>query len=69
MPAFVAHIHIADVVRDRLKAIATKEDPPGILARFVTQVLDVYPEYMHLGAIGPDLPYYGGGIKQVTISP
>jgi hypothetical protein len=65
MPAFVAHIHIADVVHERLKAIATKEDPLGILARFVTQVLDVYPEYMHLGANGPDLPYYGGGIKSI----
>jgi len=65
MPAFVAHIHIADTVRDRLRTIANKEDPLGLLARFVTQALDAHPEYMHLGAIGPDLPYYGGGIKSI----
>jgi len=65
MPAFVAHIHIADTVRERLRVIANADNPLGMLANFVTQVLDVYPDYMHLGAIGPDLPYYGGGIKSI----
>jgi len=65
MPAFIAHIHITDAVRERLRAIATKENPKGVLANFVTDVFDAYPDYMHLGAIGPDLPYYGGGIKSI----
>lgn len=52
MSAPIAHMLIAKRVRERLK-----EAPETV--GFATTVLDAHPEYMALGSLGPDLPYFG----------
>jgi hypothetical protein len=52
MSAPIAHMLIAKRVRERLKV-----DPDA--AEFATKVLDAHSQYMALGSLGPDLPYFG----------
>ena len=52
MSAPIAHMLIAKRVRERLKAIPDT-------ATFATNVLDAHSQYMALGSLGPDLPYFG----------
>jgi hypothetical protein len=64
MPAFIAHMLIADAVRERLRATSSANEAENQLTTFCN-ILDKYSAYMRLGAIGPDLPYYGS-IKSVV---
>ena len=58
MPGFIAHMLISDDARERLRNAPRAEDPAGQLQSFVRDVLDKHCNYMRLGALGPDLPYY-----------
>ena len=52
MPAFIVHMLISRRVRDTLR-----RDPE--MQGFVNDVLEKQANYMELGSLGPDLPYYG----------
>lgn len=54
MPASLAHMLIAQRVRDRLL-----KDSDTQVAEFAADVLKKHPQYMELGSLGPDLPYFG----------
>lgn len=54
MPASLAHMLIAQRVRNRLL-----QDGDVQVAEFVADVLAKHPQYMELGSLGPDLPYFG----------
>ncbi len=58
MPAFIAHIFIADTVCEKIGELS-KNTSDKLLTDFVKRVLDEHRAYVRLGAIGPDLPYYG----------
>jgi hypothetical protein len=51
MPASITHMLISRRVRDRLRQMPE-------LANFVNAVLDKHSQYMELGSLGPDLPYF-----------
>jgi len=54
MPASLAHMMIARRVRDHLL-----KDNDAQVAEFAADVLKKHPQYMELGSLGPDLPYFG----------
>jgi hypothetical protein len=54
MPAPITHMLIAEQAKDRLLADGDPE-----VAKFAADVLDKHPQYMKLGSLGPDLPYFG----------
>jgi len=53
MPASIAHMLIAAQARNKLLT-----DNDQDVVKFATDVLDKHPEYMSLGSLGPDLPYF-----------
>ena len=54
MPAPITHMFVAQSAKDRLLA----DGDPEII-KFAADVLDRHPHYLRLGALGPDLPYFG----------
>ena len=54
MPASIAHMLIAEQARDRLLTDSDQE-----IVKFAKNVLGKHPQYMRLGSLGPDLPYFG----------
>lgn len=52
MSAPIAHMLIAERVRERLLADSSTTE-------FAKSVLDAHSQYMALGSLGPDLPYFG----------
>lgn len=54
MPAFMTHMYIARQVREVLRR-EVDDNTKALLAN----VLDKYPNYMAIGSLGPDLPYFG----------
>jgi len=54
MPASLAHMLIAQRVRNRLL-----KDNDAQVAEFAADVLAKHPKYMELGSLGPDIPYFG----------
>jgi hypothetical protein len=59
MPAFIAHMLIANAVCKRLGEAAKAGNQEEPLTMFTRNVLDKHSAYMRLGALGPDMPYYG----------
>ncbi len=54
MPASIAHMLIAQRTRDKLL-----NDKDKAVVTFANDVLKKHSHYMGLGALGPDLPYFG----------